>query len=89
MCHVSVGHVARLLEAAGIATVIVAARAFEPRLKAMRLPRVLLTPRLMGRPIGPPLNRTRQRETLLAAFELLEQASQNEATRYLSGTYRP
>lgn len=83
------GHVARLLEAAGIATVIVAARAFEPRLKAMRLPRVLLTPHLMGRPIGPPLNRTRQRETLLAALQLLEQAGQAETIRYLPGTYRP
>ena len=70
------GHVARLLEATGIATVIIAARAFRPRLKNMTLPRVLITPHLMGRPLGAPGARTRQRDVILAALDLLENAQQ-------------
>ncbi len=70
----SVGHVARFLEEAGIATVIVASQVFEKRMRMMTLPRVLLTPHLMGRPVGPVGNLKRQRETLLAAIGLLESA---------------
>ena len=70
----SVGHVARLLEAAGIATVIVAAAAFRPRMECMALPRLLLTPHLMGRPLGLVGDAAGQRRVLEAAFELLERA---------------
>jgi hypothetical protein len=69
-----VGHVARLLETAGISTVIIAAQAFRKRMEMMTLPRVLLTPHLMGRPLGPPCRRDVQRKVLLAALRLLEQA---------------
>lgn len=72
----SVGHVARLLEEAGIATVIIAVNAFQPRMEMMTLPRVLQTPYLMGRPVGPPGNHHRQRDTILAALNLLENAKQ-------------
>jgi len=72
---VSVGHVARLLEADGIATVVIAVTAFRDRLQAMSLPRLVLTPHLMGRPLGMPGDKERQRASLLAAFELLEQAT--------------
>lgn len=68
------GHVARLLEAEGIATVVVAARAFRPRMEGMKLPRLLLTPHLMGRPLGPAGDAGAQREVLRAAFKLLETA---------------
>lgn len=72
----SVGHVARLLEAAGIATVILAVAAFQERLAAMKVPRLVLTPHLMGRPLGMPGNRTQQRAALAAALSLLEDATQ-------------
>ena len=74
----SVGHVARLLEAAGIATVIIAVAAFQERLAAMMLPRVVLTPYLMGRPLGMPGNRAQQQASLAAALTLLENATQPE-----------
>ncbi len=85
----SVGHVARLMEAAGIATVIVASRVFRAQLKMMHLPRVLLTPHVMGRPLGPPGNRNRHHEVLTAALSLLETASEAGTIVSLPGSYRP
>jgi len=76
VCHVSVGHVARLLEEAGIATVVIGVRAFGERLQAMTLPRVLVTPHLMGRPLGAPGDHKRQRLTVLTALTWLERAEQ-------------
>jgi hypothetical protein len=76
---VSVGHVARLLEEAGIATVVIATAIFRDRLEAMSLPRLVLTPHLMGRPLGMPGDIARQRLTLLAACDLLESASQGKS----------
>ncbi len=89
MCHVSVGHVARLLEESGIATVVVGIRAFRPRLEEMALPRVLITPHMMGRTLGPPGDRDRQRAAVIAALELLEEAEQPETLVDLPGAYRP
>jgi hypothetical protein len=89
VCHVSVGHVARLLEQAGIPTVIVAVRAFRPRMEVMQLPRLLLTPHLMGRPVGAPGDKIGQRQTLLAALELLEGAEGGGTIVELPGGYRP
>ncbi len=83
MCHVSVGHVARLIEEAGIATVIIASRVFETRMRMMTLPRVLLTPYLLGRPVGPVGNLNRQRATVLAALDLLDTARQVGTIRML------
>ncbi|MCH7587864.1 MAG: hypothetical protein IIC78_07500 [Chloroflexi bacterium] len=70
----SVGHLARLLEGGGIATVVIGIRAFLPTLRAMSLPRVVVTPNLLGRTLGPPGDRMAQRSALLAALELLESA---------------
>lgn len=81
------GHLARLLEQAGIATVIVAIRAFRSILVGMTLPRVLLTPHVLGRPVGPPQDSERQAETLRAALELLESAKQGGAIQELRGAY--
>lgn len=72
----SVGHLARLLEAAGIATVIIAIRAFRDRLAAMTPARLLLTPHLLGQPLGSPNNVERQRAVVLSALDLLETAEQ-------------
>jgi hypothetical protein len=76
-----VGHVARLLEAAGIATVVIAVSAFQDRLSAMRLPRLVVTPYLMGRPLGMPGDQMQQRSTLMAALDLLENASHPQTIR--------
>ena len=70
----SVGHVARLLEEAGIPTVIIAVNAFRPRIDMMTLPRVLMTPFIMGFPVGPAGNPDRQREVITAALNLLSEA---------------
>jgi len=71
-----VGHVARLIEEAGIPTVIVAVKAFETRMRMMTLPRVVLTPHLLGRPFGVPGDHATQRAVILAALKLLESAPQ-------------
>jgi len=75
------------LEEAGIATVIIAVRSFRSRLKAMALPRVLLTPYLLGRPVGPPGESKQQLETVRAGLELLENATEGGVIRELPGTY--
>jgi hypothetical protein len=85
----SVGHVARLMEAGGIATVIVASQVFRAQLEKMHLPRVLLTPHVMGRPLGPPGDRKRHLEVLGAALGLLQNASGAKTIETLRGSYRP
>ncbi|HRJ41886.1 MAG: hypothetical protein KJZ86_24655 [Caldilineaceae bacterium] len=65
------GHVARVAEEAGIATVIIATDAFRERLEAMKVPRLLSTPFWMGRPLGRAGDSATQRRTLLSALELL------------------
>lgn len=84
----SVGHVARIFEEAGLATVVVGIRAFRPRLAAMTLPRLLVTPHLMGRPLGPPGDDERQRATVLAALDLLDSAGAGGTVIELPGRYR-
>lgn len=83
------GHVARLLEAAGTPTVIIASAVFRPRLTAMKLPRLVLTPFPMGRPVGAPGDVEGQRLTLRAALELLAAARAGEALVELEHSYRP
>ena len=73
----SVGHVSRQFEAAGIPTVVIVVKAFEAKLRQMHLPRLLLTHELMGRPMGPPHDKTRQLQVLETALDLLESASAN------------
>lgn len=87
VCHVSVGHVARLLEAAGIATVVIAVGAFRDRMKGMILPRVLVTPHPMGRPVGAPGDVARQRAVIRAALTLLESADHAGTMLDLGGEY--
>ena len=81
------GHLARLLEEEGIATVIIAVKAFEKRLEAMRSPRVLVTRHPMGRPIGPPDDRKHQRAVIEAALELFETAKTGGTIHELPGGY--
>lgn len=83
----SVGHVARLLEEAGISTVIIAVKAFSFRMEKMKLPRLVTTPHPMGRPLGAPGDITRQRAGILAALKLLEDAEQGGTVYEMPGTY--
>ena len=75
MCHESVGLVARALERAGIPTISVFIQAFAHIAGRLRVPRVLVTPHLMGRTVGPVGDRARQREVVEGALRLLEEAS--------------
>ena len=85
----SVGHIARSFEEAGIPTVIIAAKAFRPRLEAMTVPRLILTPYPMGRPLGAAQDTEGQRTSLLAALDLLEKATTAGTIVELDHPYRP
>ncbi|MGN6331466.1 MAG: hypothetical protein ACTHOD_07415 [Motilibacteraceae bacterium] len=58
-------------------------RAFAHVAGRLRLPRVLVTPHLMGHTIGPVGNRARQREVVEAALRLLAEADGPQARRDL------
>lgn len=73
----SVGHIARAFETAGIATVVIAVKSFETRMRMMSLPRVLLTPELLGRPLGNPLDGQQHKAIIKQALTLLERAEKN------------
>jgi hypothetical protein len=74
VCHGSVGLVARALEAAGIPTVSVFIRAFRHTAVKLQVPRVLVTPHLMGRTIGPAGDQSRQRAVVEATLQVLQDA---------------
>lgn len=84
----SVGHIARALEAAGIPTVAIFVRAFRHHAEQMKLPRVLVTRHIMGRPVGAPNDAERQREVVEAALSLLEEADAPVTIRELDAPYR-
>ena len=73
----SVGHIARLLEENQIPTIITASKAFEKQLRAMHLPRVLLTSNMVGRPLGKPFDRTTQKDIVLKGLDLLSKAQKS------------
>ena len=89
MCHVSVGHVARALEDAGTATVVVMVRSFRHVAERMALPRVVITRHPMGRPFGAPGDVERQTEVLDAALSLLDSAVGGPSQVELEPPYRP
>lgn len=82
------GHLARLIEAAGIPTVAIYVEAFRNVAEAMRLPRVVVTRHPMGRPLGAPGDVERQREVILRALDLLETATAGPALVDLEAPYR-
>jgi len=71
---VTVGHVARAIEAVGIPTVCVYIEAFRPDAELLKPARTLVTPHLMGRPLGLPHQCEQQRAVIRAALHLLETA---------------
>lgn len=83
------GHVARAMEESGIATVVIASGVFGNRMKAMHLPRLVLTDFPMGRPLGAPNDRETQKRVLLAALEMFENATQSGSNYFFNGDYRP
>jgi hypothetical protein len=71
---VTVGHVARAIEAIGIPTVCVYIEAFRPDAELLKPARTLITPHLMGRPLGLPHRYHQQRAVIKAALRLLATA---------------
>jgi hypothetical protein len=70
-------------------TVVVLVRAFRHVAEDMRLPRALVTRHLMGRPLGAPGDTERQRRVLLAALQLLEEATEGGTIVEFPDPYRP
>ncbi|MBI1299272.1 hypothetical protein GC175_30440 [bacterium] len=65
-------------------TVIIAVKAFQRRLEAMHVPRLLVTPHTMGRPLGYPQDRERHQAVLAAALDLLTTATSAGTIREFS-----
>ena len=89
MCHVSVGHTARVLEEAGIPSVVVYIRAFVHQARLLKLPRALITQHILGRTLGAPHDHTGQREVVRAALSLLEDGSSPGTVVEFQAPYRP
>ncbi len=88
MCHVSVGHVARAVEEAGISTVSIYVAAFRHVAEEMNLPRTLITPHPFGRPMGPAGASSRHADVLNAALDLIEQASTGGTIATMPGGFQ-
>ena len=71
MCHVSVGHVQRALESAGLPSVGVYVRSFSHIPALMGVARALITNHPMGRPLGAPGDTKRQHDVVARALNLL------------------
>ncbi len=83
----SVGHVARILEDNGIATVIIAVASFKDNLESMHLPRVLLTPFPLGRPIGFPNNKAQHIRVIKAALNRLNNVTDPKTVTTINEQY--
>jgi hypothetical protein len=73
---VSVGHVARALEEAGIATTTIMVEAFRHRAEELMAPRTLVTHFPMGRPLGAPNDVDRHLDVIRWALDLLYTATE-------------
>ncbi len=83
----SVGHVQRAIEAAGIATVGIYIGAFAHVPLQMHISRALVTPNPLGRPLGAPGDTERQLDvvsTAMAMFDVTE-----PTIRHYPLAYRP
>jgi hypothetical protein len=58
-------------------------------MEAMKLPRVLFTPYLLGRPVGAPGDDEGQRAAVKTALDLLSQAKGGETIAEFAGQYCP
>jgi len=78
VCHVSVGHIAREFESAGIPTITFGVQAFKNKMVPMRIPRLVITPELMGKTLGTPNDVISQRKYLEVGLGLLEKATKGD-----------
>jgi hypothetical protein len=88
VCHVSVGHISRALEAVGIATTTIMVEAFRHRAVEMVIPRTLITRFPMGRPLGAPNDVERQLDVLRSGFNLFQSATEAGTVIDYPHTYR-
>ena len=72
----SVGHVSRAIEEAGIPTSTIFIRAFRHVAEEMRLARVVVTRHPMGRPLGAAGDHDRHRRVTVSALELFDSADE-------------
>ena len=72
-----------------MATVVIGTAVHRDRTVAMSVPRLVISPHPMGRPLGAPHDVERQTEILQAALDLLDNAEENGAIVDLPGSYRP
>ncbi len=84
----SVGHVARAIESAGIPTSSIYTYAFRHVPDEMKLARVVVTRHPMGRPLGAPGDHARHRRVTMAALELFDTAEAQTMVE-LPEPYRP
>ncbi|MDA2979225.1 MAG: hypothetical protein O3B42_05615 [Actinomycetota bacterium] len=84
----SVGHIARGLEQAGVPTVTVMVKAFQHRAEQMKLPRTLLTRFPMGRPLGAVHDRERHADVVATALNLLVTATEAGTVVDYAAKYR-
>lgn len=89
MCHVSVGHAAREIEASGISTVTVFVKSFRHIAESMGVPRTVITAHPMGRPMGASGDRGRQTAVLNDSLRLLESACCGGETLESDGWFLP
>ena len=83
------GHIARILEDAGISTVIIASQVFAARTEPMMPPRLVQTPFPMSRPLGAPNDVETQMAVLQAGLGLLESAENAGTILNPDLPYRP
>jgi len=62
------------MEEEGISTVVIGSGMFEERLRAMKLPRTVITQYPLGRPLGMPGDIQTQRKIILTALQMLDTA---------------
>ena len=72
----SVGHVSRAIEEAGIPTSTIFIRAFRHLAEEMQLARVVVTRHPMGRPLGAAGDHARHRRVAMSALELFDSADE-------------
>ena len=83
----SVGHIARIAEEAGIPTVTIFVKGFRKIAEEMSLPRVLITEHPVGRPLGAPGDTERQKAVVAAALDLLYSATEGGTISEFDGSY--
>lgn len=83
----SVGHVQRVIEAAGIPTVGIYIEAFGHVPRQMSVSRALITPNPLGRPLGAPDDSERQFDVVEAAISLFDVDA--PTIRHYPHPYRP